>query len=248
MERLHVPATFPERTHQPQTTPTTDEWSGLPYRPNPDCRVCKGAGFVHPCRAGQVVHAEEISCAAPGCLRENARRSITGEMARQTFDNFAPVPGAEKALKAAKTLASGEAGFVWLLIYGRPGNGKTHLCNAIVRAVRDRGLEARQIFAADFFSLLREAIRDNKTDEMLRRFKNTQFLAIDDYGVEYGSDWERAKMDELMTSRFATAKVTVLITNKDLADLPERVRSRFQDRLMARVCHNTAPDYRGQKR
>lgn len=62
-----------------------------------------------------------------------------------------------------------------------------------------------------------------------------------------GSDWEQSKFDELMTSRFAAGKPTVLITNKDLADLPDRVRSRFQDTVMARVCHNTAPDYRGMK-
>ena len=173
---------------------------------------------------------------------------MPGEMARQTFENFTPVPGTEKALKAARALASGKAEFIWLLIYGRPGNGKTHICNAIVRAVRDRDVDVRMVFAADFFSLLREAIKDNQADQMLRRFKDIQFLAIDDYGVEYGSDWEQAKFDELMTSRFATAKATVLITNKDLADLPDRVRSRFQDRLMARVCHNTAPDHRGLKR
>ena len=233
---------FRKHTQAPPPTLRTDEWSGLPYRPNPDCPVCKGAGFVHPCRGGQI-----IPCSAPGCLRENVRRSITGETATQTFDTFTPVPGAEKALKAARALASGKAEFIWLLIYGRPGNGKTHICNAIVRAVRDRGLDVRMVFAADFFSLLREAIKDNQADQMLRRFKDIQFLAIDDYGVEYGSDWEQARFDELMTSRFATAKPTVLITNKDLADLPDRVRSRFQDTVMARVCHNTAPDYRRLK-
>lgn len=154
------------------------------------------------------------------------------------------MPGTEKALKAAKALASGQADFVWLLIYGRPGNGKTHLCNAIVSAVRDRGLDVRMVLAADFFSLLREAIKDNKTDQLLRRFKDIQFLAIDDYGVEYGSDWEQAKFDELMTSRFATAKPTVLITNKELTELPERIQSRFKDKVMARAIHNSAGDYR----
>jgi len=102
----------------------------------------------------------------------------------QTFATFQPVPGAKQALQAAKALASGEADFIWLLIYGSTGCGKTHLGNAIVRAVRDRGLNVRMILSGDFFSLLREAIRDNKADEMLRRFKEILFLTIDDYGVE----------------------------------------------------------------
>lgn len=243
MEKVKIDD-FPKPTRQHQTIPTCDEWLGLPYRPNPDCPVCKGVGFVHPRRGEQIVYAEEIPCSAAGCLQDSARHSITGEVVRQTFDNFAPVPGTEKALKAAKALASGQADFVWLLIYGRPGNGKTHLCNAIVSAVRDRGLDVRMVLAADFFSLLREAIKDNKTDQLLRRFKDIQFLAIDDYGVEYGSDWEQAKFDELMTSRFATAKPTVLITNKELTELPERIQSRFKDKVMARAIHNSAGDYR----
>lgn len=155
--------------------------------------------------------------------------------------------GTEKALKAAKALAYGEAKFIWLLIYGRPGNGKTHLCNAILREVRDRGLDVRTILAADLFSLLREAIKNNQTDELIRTFKEIFFLAVDDYGVEYGSEWERAKFDELMTSRFATAKPTVLITNRDFSELSERLRSRFTDKLMAQVAHNSAADYRRLK-
>lgn len=103
------------------------------------------------------------------------------------------------------------------------------------------------ILAADLFSLLREAIRDNRTDEMLRKLKGIFFLAIDDYGVEYGSEWEMAKFDELMTSRFAAAKPTVIVTNRDVSELSERLRSRFTDRLMAQAVHNSAPDYRRLK-
>lgn len=221
-----------------------DEWHGIPYRPHPDCPVCKGAGFIYPREEGRINYSRVIPCRQPGCLQDSVRRSVTGEGARQTFDNFRPVPGTEKALKAAKALACGKARFIWFLIYGRPGNGKTHLCNAIVREVRDRGLDVRRILAADLFSLLREAIRDNRTDEMLRKFKGIFFLAIDDYRVEYGSEWEMAKFDELMTSRFAAAKPTVIVTNRDVSELSERLRSRFADRLMAQAVHNSAADYR----
>lgn len=248
MERLSIPESYQKSTHRPPTTPISeDEWYGIPYRPNSHCSVCKGAGFLHLRDGDRIVYSRIIPCAAVGCLGDSTRRSITGAIARQTFDNFAPVPGTEKALKAAKALATGQADFVWLLIYGLPGNGKTHLCNAIVSAVRDRGLDVRMVLAADLFSLLREAIEDNKTDQMLRRLKDIQFLAIDDYGVEYGSDWEQAKFDELMTSRFATAKPTVLITNKELTELPERIQSRFKDKVMARAIHNSAGDYRQRR-
>ena len=95
---------------------------------------------------------------------------------------------------------------------------------------------------------MREAIKDNQTDALLHKFKVISFLVIDDYGVEYGSDWESAKFDELMTSRFANVRPTVLITNKKLGDLPERIQSRFKDKVMARAVHNEAGDYRQTKR
>ena len=165
-------------------------------------------------------------------------------MAQQTFETFKPVKGTADALKAARALAYGEGGFIWLLIYGPTGSGKTHLCNSIVKVVRDRGCDLRVILWADLMAHLREAIEHKATDQMLRRYKEVFFLAIDEFGVEYGSDWERAKFDELMTSRFAASLPTVLITNKDISDLPDRVRSRFEDAVMSRAIANTAPDYR----
>lgn len=247
MEKIKA-GDFPKPIRRQQTIQTfEDDWYGIPYRPNSNCRVCKGAGFVHPQDGDRIIWFKIIPCSAPGCLLDSIRGKMPSELIRQTFETFLPIPGTEKALKAAKALASGEAKFIWLLIYGQTGNGKTHLCNAIVREVRDRGLDVRMILAADLFSLLREAMEKHQTDTLLRKFKDIFFLAIDDYGVEYGSDWESAKFDELMTSRFAIAKPTVLITNKELTELPDRVKSRFMDKVMARAIHNSSPDFRNKK-
>lgn len=247
MERLSIPGTFPKSTPQPETTLIYDEWKDIPYRPNLTCKICGGAGFVHPVIGGVIDRSLIVPCRAPGCLVDSMHGKIVAEVARQTFETFKSVDGAKKALEAAKALAFGKAEFVWLLIYGPPGNGKTHLCRSIIRVMRDRGFDVRMVLAADLFSQLREAIEHKAADQMLRRYKDIFFLAIDDYGVEYGSDWETAKFDELMTSRFAACQPTVLITNKDISQLPDRIRSRFEDTVMARAIANTAPDYRRKR-
>ena len=172
---------------------------------------------------------------------------VVAEVARQTFETFKAVDGAKKALEAAKALAFGKSEFIWLLIYGQPGNGKTHLCRSIVKVMRDRGFDVRMVLAADLFSQLRQAIEHKSTDRTLQHYKDICFLAIDDYGVEYCTDWEQAKFDELMTARFAKSLPTVLITNKDISQLPDRIKSRFEDTVMSRAIGNTAPDYRKRR-
>ena len=222
--------------------------SDSPEGANPDCQVCKGAGFIHPRKGNAVIYYEVIPCSATGCMLDYVRGRQPTDVQRQTFEDFIVLPGTEKAYKAAQALALGSASFVWLLMYGPPGNGKTHLCNAIVKEVRARNLDVRMVLAADLFSMLREAIETKKADGLLRQFKDIFFLVIDDYGVEYGSEWEIAKFDELMTSRYATAKPTVLVTNKDLGELPDRIKSRFTDKVMAKAVHNSAGDYRSKRK
>lgn len=209
--------------------------------------MCKGAGFVHPYVGGKVVYRQAIPCREPGCLAGIIQNGVRGEARDQTFLNFEPQTGAKKALNAAHELAFGRSEFVWLLLYGGPGCGKTHLCNAMIKEVRERGWEAKLIMAADLFSMLRQAISENRTDEVLTKLKELFFLVIDDYGVEYGSNWEEAKFDELMTSRYSRGLPTVVTTNKDFEALPDRIKSRFKDKRMSQAVYNSAPDYRGRR-
>jgi len=244
VEKLDIPATYLKSIPHHQTTPTAeevDDWHDLPFRPKKDCEACAGAGFLY-IQSG--TKSRLVPCRAAGCLADSVKQSLRGEAPYQTFDNFKHVRGTEQSLRNARELASGKGEFKWLLIYGSTGNGKTHLCNAITNEMRDRGIDVRLILAGDLFSMLREGIKDNRTEDLLRRLKEVQFLAVDDYGVEYSSDWELAKFDEIMTARYAAGRETVVITNKDISDLPPRIRSRFEDGRMSRFCHNDAPDYR----
>ena len=236
---------------------TSDGWENLPYCPNPDCLICKGAGFVHPLREnGSPNYAKAIPCSAPNCLLANIQAYKRGEpfarmqgitQPRQTFDTFTPVPGTENALKYSKALAQGKSEFIWLLIYGGVGNGKTHLCNAVAQEALSCSINARLTSVADLFSHLRSSMDNHSTDKLMIELKETFLLILDDWGVEYGSDWEQAKFDELMTSRFANARPTVLSTNKDIANLPPRIKSRFEDKRLSRIAYNSAPDYRKRR-
>jgi len=162
----------------------------------------------------------------------------------QTFENFKLVKGVERAFKFAGELANGVAEFVWLLIYGGVGNGKTHLCNAIAKESLDRGVEVLMLNSADMFSQIKSAMNDNTSEAVIKRFKEVPLLIIDDWGVEYGTDWQLSVFDEILDARYCTARATVVTTNKDITDLPKRIESRFADKKIARVALNSAGDYR----
>jgi len=226
--------------------------------------MCKGSGFVHDVEDGHVIYSKVINCPHKGCMRDSILAYKKGECfakqrgatdATQIFNTFKSRVGTKKVYQYAKEFADsvgspphyGRKDFVWLLIYGGVGNGKTHLCNAITKTVLARGCEVRMIAAADMFAEIKAGMDNKNSEEVIRKFKDVFVLVIDDLGVEYGSQWTEATFDEIMTSRFATAKPTVVTTNRDIAELSGRLRSRFGDKVMSRIVHNSALDFRKER-
>ena len=233
-------------------------WDGCAYKPKPDCPACNGAGFVYPLNEwGEPIYSKAVVCRAPGCYYDSIRgyaKGATYGKARgvrpeqQTFENFKAVAGAKQALKLAQEFASAEAEFIWLLIYGGTGNGKSHLCNAVARNLQERGLRFRYVKAADIHAEVRRAVADNSgKDVVLDEYKTVPNLIIDDYGIESGTDAQAANMEDILVTRYEQLLPTMMATNLTWSDLPERIASRFDDRQLARRVHNEAPDYRGTK-
>ncbi|MBN1857118.1 MAG: ATP-binding protein [Dehalococcoidia bacterium] len=222
------------------------------------CALCHDVGYVHPLdESGRVDYSRVVPCEGNNCAAARYRKYQRGEEAarargvrspQQTFETFEQRDGSRQALSYARQLGDGSATFIWLLIFGGTGNGKTHLCNAMARESIRRGVDTRLVSVADLFAALRSAMDTSKGESVMAWYKQTQFLILDDYGVQYGSDWEAARFDELMTFRFANYLPTAMTTNLDLVTLPERIRSRFEDRRLSRIAHNSAPDCRSTLR
>lgn len=209
---------------------------------------------MHPIKPdGRVDFSSAIPCDYPGCYcdslktyRKEDNIQTSGATAlSQTFETFnRKVSGVEKAYVAARKIATGEGDFIWLIIYGGVGNGKTHLLNAIAGRVIERGFKVKLVMMAELLSMLRMAIDTNRTDYIMKDLKEVPYLLIDEYGLEYGTDWEKEKEEELLAARWAHGRFTVLATNRDIEELPARIKSRFKDRHLSRWVKNEAGDYR----
>jgi DNA replication protein DnaC len=233
------------------------EWEAVPYRPLFNCPQCKGAGFLHPRKPdGSVEYREVVPCNQPSCYADTFRAYQRGEIIqqsgviglKQTFETFnAEIPGVKKAYKAAWNIAEGIGDFIWLIIYGGVGNGKTHLLNAIANRAMERGCQVKLIMMAELLSELRMSIEANRVDFKMKQLKEVAYLLIDELGLEYGTGWEKEKIEELLASRWANGRFTVVATNRDIEELPERLKSRFRDQHLSRWIKNEAEDFRPKR-
>ncbi len=230
------------------------------YAPNPHCLVCRGAGVVHPRGDdGKPNYAEVVDCQAKGCIVDQKRIYQATESYAQekgvskfnSFDNFKLVLGAETTLEAFKDIAFNEGAPPLLMVYGTTGNGKTHLCEATVIELLKRGVDCRLWPVAELVSKLKESIPENTTELLINSLKKLPAVILDEWGQNYGSEWEEQKLEEIFVARERQGLITIITSNLEpdqLDKLPERVVSRFRDKSQARLILNASPDYRPKKK
>ncbi len=176
-------------------------------------------------------------------LRTNLRVSSLDN----TFENFKPVAGTGNALIAFESLVEGKEGWKMLLCYGGVGNGKTHLLEAFVIEMYKRGKFCRILTMAEIMSNLKDSMNDEgrSIHDLLRRYAAAPRLVIDDVGMGgSGSAWEWGQLEDIIVNRYRENKLTVMTTNLDITNLPERIVSRFRDPEKGRVVLNEGADYR----
>jgi len=262
VQRIEIPENYQQPIQGSQNkTKTTNEvavldndWSRAGYQPKPGCKACGGAGFVYPRNDdGSINYSKPVPCKAKGCLYDSVLAYKMGSIrsnsgvreTKQCFETFdADVPGVKKAYQASWKIAEGTGDVNWLLIYGGVGNGKTHLLNSIANRVMDRGIPTRLVMMADLLAELRMSMDEHKADARLDELKRIPFLLIDELGLELGTDWEKSRIEELFASRWANARHTVVATNRDITELPQRLQSRFRDKHFGKAIMNEAADYR----
>lgn len=154
-------------------------------------------------------------------------------------------------MAAFKALAMGKTDKMLLLCYGGVGNGKSHLCEATAIALYKRGIYCRVHTMAKIMRGLKECMRPDSPahyDTLLDRYCKCSHLIIDDVGMGgSGSEWEFGQLEEIIVYREHERLFTILTTNRDTTELPERVLSRFQDAEVGIVVLNQGDDYRRLK-
>ena len=171
-----------------------------------------------------------------------------------TFKSWHLAKGTEKAFVAARALGEGTTDLPFLLIYGGTGNGKTHLIEATIIALGQRGIWARYWTAAGMFDFLKAGINAElghpDVDDRIEQLCNSRVLVLDDLGVEKDSVWNWSQLERIIDYRYRFRNITIVATNLDIDDLEkksERIISRFSDPDVACLILNRGEDYRPGK-
>lgn len=121
------------------------------------------------------------------------------------------------------------------IFVGRPGTGKTHLAVGI-------GLYAmRKFHARVLFMTVQRAIRSVKDtwakgaqqseSEAIDALVEPDLLILDEVGVQFGSEFERNTLFDVLNERYELRKPTIFLSNLAADELADFLGERVMDRL-----------------
>ena len=185
-------------------------------------------------------HAEHYDdhLAETSSVRQSEQRSLlldeAGLNPRYTFETFVKGASNQFALAAALRVAETPArSYNPLFIYGSAGLGKTHLLHAIGHYVHSnyQHHEVRYVSTETFMNEYVDAIRQNTTNSLRRRYRDIDVLLIDDIQFIAGKEGLQEEFFHTFNSLHGANKQVVISSDRmpdAIPTLEERLRGRFK--------------------
>ncbi|WP_435938861.1 chromosomal replication initiator protein DnaA [Moraxella bovoculi] len=156
-----------------------------------------------------------------------------------TFDAFVKGKSNAFAYNACYDLGKkgGDSAYPLVFLYGSSGLGKTHLMHAVAHRYQKAGSKFCYMTKDHFFRITKDAFRDRKVDQLVKKICKADLLIIDDIHLINGKSAPHIS-DLLLTifSDFSKNKKNRIILASDrqpaqLNNFDERFKSRFSSGL-----------------
>ena len=119
-----------------------------------------------------------------------------------------------------------------LLLFGRPGLGKTHLSAAIAREVSGKGYSVVYDTAGHVFERFEaQKFGRDEADRDVERVLNCDLLILDDLGTEMTTAFVQSALYQIINNRLMEKKSTIVSTNL----MPEAIAQRYSAQIASRI-------------
>ena len=138
-----------------------------------------------------------------------------------------------------------------IIMYGKTGQGKTHLSLAIANKVLEKGYSVIYDSAVNILhEIEKEHFSYNAGSEMTDIVIQTDLLILDDLGTEYAKPFYTSAIYNIINTRFNRKKPTIISTNLPNAALKERYDARIISRIVTQYVNLSfcGKDVRWQKK
>ena len=181
----------------------------------------------------------------PGLVpKRSERRSVavgSPLSPRYTFGTFVVGASNQFAHAAARAVATQPGDhYNPLFIYGGVGLGKTHLATAIAHTLLDDDPTRRiaNLSADAFMNELISSLRRGRMEAFKNRFRQVDVLVLDDVQLLAGRERTQEEFFHTFNALYEQRKQIVLTSDqvpKDIPELEERLRNRFEWGLIADI-------------
>ncbi|MEW5804327.1 MAG: ATP-binding protein [bacterium] len=126
-------------------------------------------------------------------------------------------------------------------LIGDVGVGKTYYICAVLLSLMRKGKKCLFWSVPEYYKALKSSFSNlskdsDKYDALINETKETEIVALDDIGAEYGTQWTVDELADVINYRYNHLLTTLWTSNLRVDELMERIGKRTVDRLREMGC------------